>query len=112
MIGNVLFLVNKLVEMSRHFLSRPMPDVISGENPFLILIGQAALILGYAGYYRLYAQRAGRWGRIALRLLCVGRILLAIGYVSFMSGLAEFVPPSILPLQSICPSWCCLGCCC
>jgi hypothetical protein len=27
--GNVLFVVNKLDEMSRLFLSRPMPDVIS-----------------------------------------------------------------------------------
>jgi hypothetical protein len=36
-------------------------------------------------------------GRIALRLFCGGGILLAIGHVSFMSGLAEFVPAAILP---------------
>ncbi len=44
-LGNVLFVVNKLDEMSRLFLSRPMPDLISGQNPGLILLGQVALII-------------------------------------------------------------------
>ena len=39
MIGNLLFMVNKLDEMSRFFLSRLMPDVISGQNTILILVG-------------------------------------------------------------------------
>jgi len=96
MLGNVLFIANKLDEMSRLFLSRPMPDVISGQNPLLILIGQVALITGYVGYFQLYAQRVGRPGKNALRLFCGGGILLAIGHVSFMSSLARYVPPSIL----------------
>ena len=45
--GNVLFVVNKLDEMSRLFLSRPMPDVISGRDGLLIVIGQVALIIGH-----------------------------------------------------------------
>ena len=97
MVGNLLFLVNKLDEMSRHFLSRPMRDVISGQDALLILAGQTALIIGYLAYFRLYARRAGRMGKIALRLLCGGGILLAIGHLAFMSGLAKFVPASILP---------------
>ena len=46
-LGNLLFLVNKLDEMSRLFLGRWMPDLISGQNPVLILLGQVALIIGY-----------------------------------------------------------------
>ena len=44
-VGNVLFVVNKLNEMSRVFLSRPMSDVISGRNLGLIFFGQVALII-------------------------------------------------------------------
>src|SRR5215217_5234864 len=76
--GNVLFLVNKLNEMSRLFLSRQMPDVISGQNLGLILLGQVALIIGYVAYYQFYAPRVGRWGKYALRLFSGGGILLAI----------------------------------
>jgi len=97
MVGNLLFLVNKLDEMSRLFLSRWMADVISGQDVLLILAGQAALILGYMAFFRLYARRVGRMGKMALRLLCGGGILLAIGHLTFMSGLAKFVPASILP---------------
>ena len=39
--GNILFIANKLDEMSRLFLSRPMPDVISGQNPLLLGLGLA-----------------------------------------------------------------------
>ncbi|MEK7328895.1 MAG: hypothetical protein AAB217_26925 [Chloroflexota bacterium] len=96
-LGNILFLVNKLNEMSRLFLSRPMPDVISGRNPGLILIGQVALVIGYVAYYQFYAPRVGRLGKYALRLFSGGGILLAFGHVTFMSALAAYIPPSVLP---------------
>ena len=88
MLGNLLFLVNKLNEMSRLFLSRSMPDVISGQDILLIVIGQVALIIGFGAYFWLYAQRVGRLGKNALRLLCGGGILLAVGHGSFMPILA------------------------
>jgi hypothetical protein len=94
--GNVLFVVNKLDEMSRLFLSRPMPDVISGQNPGLILFGQVALIIGYVAYYHFYAPRVGRPGKYALRLLLGGGILLAIGHVSFMSAILPYAEPLFL----------------
>jgi len=97
MLGNLLFMVNKLDEMSRLFLSRPMPDVISGQNPLLILIGQAALIFGYVAYYQSYAPQVGRFGKYALRLLCGGGILLAVGHIGFISSLANVLPSSIRP---------------
>ena len=85
MFGNVLFFVNKFDEMSRLFLSRWMPDVISGQDMLLILIGQVALSIGYAVYFQLYAQRVGRLGKNALRLFCGGGILLAVGHIGFVS---------------------------
>ena len=85
MLGNLLFFVNKLNEMSRLFLSRWMPDVISGQNMLLILIGQAALIIGYAAFFRQYARAAGRFGKIALTLFCGGGILLAVSHLGFMA---------------------------
>ena len=84
MLGNVLFIVNKLDEMSRLFLSRPIPDVISGQDVLLIIIGQVALIIGYVAYFQFYAPRVERFGKIALRLFCGGGILLAVAHVSFM----------------------------
>jgi hypothetical protein len=95
-LGNVLFLVNKFDEMSRLFLARPMRDVISGQNPGLILLGQVALIMGYVGYYQFYARRVDRSGRYALRLLCGGGALLAIAHVGFMSAIAKYIPTSLL----------------
>jgi hypothetical protein len=92
LIGNVLFLANKFNEMSRLFLGRPMPDVISGQNPLLIFTGQVLLILGYVGYFQTYAPRQGRWGKNALRLLCAGGIMVAIGHVSFLTALEEAMP--------------------
>jgi hypothetical protein len=94
--GNLLFLVNKFNEMSRLFLGRWMPDVISGQNPILILFGQLALIIGYVTYYQFYSQRVGRSGKNALRLFSGGGIVLAFGHVSFMSVLENSIPPSIL----------------
>lgn len=63
----------------------------------LVILGQVALIVGYIAYYRLYTQRVGRFGKIALGLFCGGGILLAIGHVSFLSSLAKYVPTSIRP---------------
>ena len=82
-LGNLLFMVNKLDEMSRLFLGRWMPDVISGQNPALILLGQALLIIGYAAYYQFYSQRVGRSGKNALRLLSGGGIVHAFGACQF-----------------------------
>jgi hypothetical protein len=97
MFGNLLFILNKVNEMSRLFFNRWMPDVISGQNPFLILTGQAALIIGYIGFYQLYSPRVGRYSRLALRLFCGGGIILAIGHVGFISSLAGYIPPAIRP---------------
>lgn len=83
-LGNLLFIANKLNEMSRLFLSRWMPDVISGEDMLLIFIGQVALITGFVAYFWLYAPRVGRFGKSALRLFCGGGILLAVGHITFM----------------------------
>ena len=91
-LGNLLFMVNKLNDMSRLFLGRLMPDVISGQNAALILLGQVALIIGYVTYYQFYAQRTGRSGKNALRLFSGGGIVLTIGHFSFMSVLVDFLP--------------------
>lgn len=95
--GNVLFVINKLNEMSRRFLARPMPDVISGQNPRLILLGQGALIIGYVAYCRYYTPRVGSPGKHALRVFSGGGILLAVGHVGFISATADYVPASLLP---------------
>ncbi len=97
MFGNVLFLANKINEMSRLFLSRPMADVISGQDTVLIIIGQLALIVGYLAFYNFYAPRLKGSGSWSLRLFRGGGILLAIGHISFMPSLAEFLPPSVRP---------------
>ena len=91
-LGNLLFMVNKLNEMSRLFLGRWMPDVISGQNLALIFLGQVALIIGSVAYYHFYARRAGQPGRNALRLFSGGGIVLAIGHFSFMSDLVAVLP--------------------
>jgi hypothetical protein len=96
-LGNALFIVNKLDEMSRLFLGRPMPDVISGRDPGLILIGQAALIIGYMAFYRFYAPRAGRPGVLALRAFSGGGILLAVAHLGFISSLGAYVPAALRP---------------
>jgi hypothetical protein len=93
MLGAVLFLVNKVNEMSRLFLSRPMPDVISGQDVLLILVGQVFLILGYVAFFRVYSRRAPRFSRNALGLFCGGGILLAVSHVGFTNlGRALGVP--------------------
>lgn len=90
MVGSLLFLVNKLNEMSRLFLSHSMPDVIDGQNALLILLGQLAFIFGYVAFWQLYTPRAGRWARMAIRLFCSGGILVALGHTSFISALPNF----------------------
>ena len=98
MLGNLLFFVNKLNEMSRLFLGRWMPDVISGQNILLILSGQLLLIIGYIAIFRVYIPRVERSGKYALRLLCGGGIVLAVGHVSFMTGLiGPYLPVSFTP---------------
>lgn len=97
MLGNVLFVVNKIDEMSRHFFGRPMRDVISGDDILLIVFGQIALSIGYVAFYKFYTPRVGRQAKIALTLFCVGGIVLAIGHVTFMSALAPYLPTAILP---------------
>lgn len=87
MLGSLLFFINKLNEMSFLFFSKWMPDVISGQNTLLILIGQVAFIIGYVGFWQLYAERVGRWGKHALRLVCGGGIILAVGHAAFISSL-------------------------
>jgi hypothetical protein len=86
-LGNLLFITNKLDEMSRLFLGHWMPDVISGQDTLLILLGQVALIIGYVGIYQFYVQRVGRLGKNALRLFCGGGIVVAAGHAVFMADL-------------------------
>ncbi|MEZ4710947.1 MAG: hypothetical protein R3A44_27360 [Caldilineaceae bacterium] len=83
-LGNVLFLMNKVDEMSRLFLQRRIPDLISGQDVMLIILGQIALIIGYVAYLRFYTPLVGRFGRNALRLFVGGGILVAIGHGAFM----------------------------
>ena len=87
MLGNLLFIGNKLNEMSRLFMARWMEDVISGQDRRLIILGQVALIIGYATYFWRYAPQMGRFGKNALRLFCGGGMLLALGHVSFMADI-------------------------
>jgi hypothetical protein len=91
-LGNLLFMVNKLNEMSRLFFGRWMPDVISGQNPVLIFLGQVALVIGYVAYYQFYSQRMGWSGKNALRLFSGGGMVLAFGHVTFMSSVVDFLP--------------------
>lgn len=101
-LGNVLFVVNKLDEMSRLFLGRPIPDAISGQHIGLIAFGQVLLLIGYVVYYRFYAPRVNQPGKNALRLFSIGGVVLALGHISFMSGLALYLPASWRePLEAI-----------
>ena len=85
MLGSLLFLMNKLNEMSRLFLSRPMPDVISGQDTLLVILGQLTLMIGFAAFFWFYARFVGKFGKITLGLFSVGGILLAIGHASFIT---------------------------
>lgn len=96
-LGNVLFIVNKWDEMSRLFLGRFIPDVISGQNPGLILLGQIALILGYVAFYQFYTPCVSGAGRSALRLFCGGGIVVALTHLGFISALGPYVPAAVRP---------------
>ena len=88
MLGNLLFLVNKLDEMSHHFLDRPMADVISGEDRLLIVFGQVLLITGYIGFLKTY-RPTRKFARITFRLFCWGGMITAVGHTSFMNGMPD-----------------------
>ena len=88
----MLFLINKLDEMSRLFLGRAMPDVISGDSVLIIVIGQVALIVGYLAWWRCFSPRVGRWGRVSLGLFTVGGVVLALGHASFVRALNDIAP--------------------
>lgn len=96
-LGNLLFVVNKFDEMSRLFLGRRMPDVISGQDPALILIGQVALAIGFVAHYQFYATRVGRMGKYSLRLFSGGGLLVAVCHLGFISALGVYLPASIRP---------------
>ncbi len=91
-LGNLLFMANKLDEMSRLFLGRWMPDVISGQNPVLILLGQALLIIGYVAYYRFYSQRVGDGARTRSACSVAAASCSAFGHAGFMSVLLSLLP--------------------
>ena len=90
-VGNLLFILNKLNEMSRLFLGREIPDVISGETVLIIVMGQVMLIIGFGAQYWVYSKRAGRFGKIALALYCAGGVLLTIGHIGFMPKSLEWL---------------------
>jgi len=87
-LGNLLFLGNKVNEMSRLFLGRFMPDLISGEDRLLIAFGQVLLIAGYVGFLKTYAP-TGKFARITFRLFAWGGMLTAVGHTAFMDGMPE-----------------------
>lgn len=82
-VGSLFFIVNKFNDMSRVFLNKPIPDLITGQSIGLIAIGQIALVIGLLGCHRLYARRCNRTGKIGLILLLSGGVLLAFGHITF-----------------------------
>lgn len=82
-LGSLAFILNKANELSRVFLNRPMPDMITGRDSILLLLGQVLLVVGLFGFYRLYAARVSGLAKIGLLLLPIGGFLLALGHISF-----------------------------
>lgn len=82
-LGSLLFILNKLDDMSRVFLNRLIPDLITGRDSVLIAAGQVLLVIGLLGCYLVYAKRCNRAGKIGLFLLLSGGILLALGHATF-----------------------------
>lgn len=82
-VGSLLFILNKLNDMSRVFLNMPIPDLITGRDIVLIAVGQVLLVIGLLGCYLVYAKRSNRPGKIGLFLLSSGGILLAFGHLTF-----------------------------
>ena len=89
-LGNLLFLGNKVNEMSRLFLGRFMPDLISGEDRLLFTFGQLLLIAGYIGFLQTYVP-SGKFARITFRLFAWGGMLTAVGHTAFMDGMPELL---------------------
>lgn len=89
-LGNLLFLGNKVNEMSRLFFGKFMPDLISGEDRLLITFGQLLLIAGYIGFLQTYAP-SGKFARITFRLFAWGGMLTAVGHTAFMDGMPELL---------------------
>jgi len=81
--GSLLFILNKLDDMSQAFFDRPMRDLITGRDSALIAVGQVLLVIGLLGYYLVYAKRCNRPGKLGLFLLLTGGILLALGHATF-----------------------------
>ena len=88
MLGNILFLANKLDEMSRLFLGRYIADIISGEDRLLIVFGQVLLIVGYIGFLKTYMPTE-KFARITFGLFVWGGMIVAVGHTSFMDGMPE-----------------------
>lgn len=88
MLGNILFLANKLDEMSRLFLGRYMADAISGEDRLLIVFGQVLLISGYIGFLKTY-KPTEKFARITFGLFVWGGMIVAVGHTSFMDGMPD-----------------------
>ena len=82
-LGSLLFILNKADEMSRVFLNRHIPDLITGRDSVLIATSQVLLVIGLLAGYLVYAKRCNRAGKIGLLLLLGGSILLAIGHATF-----------------------------
>jgi hypothetical protein len=80
MLGSVLFLVNKINEMSRLWLGQHMPDLIDGNDIAIILIGQVAYVIGYVIYFRHFARRAGKAAQIGIGLFCLGGLMVALAH--------------------------------
>ena len=89
-LGNLLFLGNKMDEMSRHFFNRPMPDLISGEDRLLIAFGQILLLFGYVGFLKSYTPD-GKFARITFRMFAWGGMVVAVGHTAFMDGTPELL---------------------
>ena len=87
-LGNLLFLLNKVDEMSRHFLNHPIPDLISGEDRLLIAFGQLLLITGYVGFLKAYSP-AGKFACITFWMFAWGGVITAVGHTTFMNGMPE-----------------------
>lgn len=91
-LGSVLFILNKFNDISRVFLNRPFPDLITGQSVFLIAAGQLGLVLGLICFYALYAEKSNRPGKIGLLLLAGGGVLVALGHIVF----TPFAPTELL----------------
>jgi len=104
MLGGALFLVNKLNEISRVLLHRPMADMIAGQDIPLIFLGQVCLVVGFVAFYRVFTSRAQGAAKIGLLLLSGGGVVLAVGHLVFFSpppALAASLRPLAGALESL-----------